>query len=58
MADESPHWGADRIRAELLKLGIAVSSRSIRRYRQRGPARLHSQSWRNFLANHAHATQS
>ena len=33
----------------LLKLGIVVSNRSIRRYRWRGPRREHSQSWRTFL---------
>ena len=55
MAGENPHWGTERIRGELLKLGIAVSARSIRRYRRRGPARPPSQSWRTFLANHAHA---
>jgi hypothetical protein len=26
-------WGTERIRGELLKLGIVVSNRSIRRYR-------------------------
>ncbi len=51
---QNPHWGTERIRGELLKLGIAVSARSIRRYRRRGPARPPSQSWRTFLANHAH----
>ena len=55
MAGENQHWGTERIRGELLKLGIAVSARSIRRYRRRGPARPPSQSWRTFLANHAHA---
>ena len=40
--------------AKLLKLGITVSARSIRRYR-RGPARPPSQSWRTFRANHAQA---
>jgi transposase InsO family protein len=40
---------------ELLKLGIAVSNRSIRRDRPRGPTRPPSQTWRTFLANHAHA---
>jgi putative transposase len=55
MAAENPHWGTERIRGELLKLSIAVSARSIRRYRRRGPARPPSQSWRTFLANHAHA---
>ncbi len=48
-------WGTERIRGELLKLGIAVSARSIRRYRGLGPARPPSQGWRTFLANHAHA---
>ena len=52
MSRENPLWGAERIRGELLKLGIAVSSRSIRRYRWRGPARPPSQTWRTFLANH------
>ncbi len=55
MAGENPHWGTERIRGELLKLGIAVSARSIRRYRRRGPARPPSQNWRTFLANHAQA---
>ena len=55
MARENPNWGTERIRGELLKLGIAVSARSIRRYRRRGPSRPPSQSWRTFLANHARA---
>jgi len=46
-------WGTERIRGELLKLGIVVSNRSIRRYRWRGPRRPPSQTWRTFLANHA-----
>ena len=41
-----------QIRGELLKLGIAVSKRSIQQYRRRGPARPPSQTWRTFLANH------
>jgi putative transposase len=36
-------------------VGLTVSRRSIQRYRQRGPARPAGQSWRTFLANHAHA---
>jgi transposase InsO family protein len=55
MSRENPLWGSERIRGELLKLGIAVSNRSIRRYRWRTPARPPSQAWRTFLANHAHA---
>jgi hypothetical protein len=31
MASQNPLWGTERIRGELLKLGIVVSSRSIRR---------------------------
>ena len=52
MARENPAWDSERIRGELLKLGIAVSKRSVQRYRRRGPARPPSQSWRTFLANH------
>jgi transposase InsO family protein len=55
MARENPLWGAERIRGELLKLGIVVSSRSIRRYRRRPRSGPPSQSWRSFLANHAQA---
>src|SRR6266540_501260 len=33
IARANPLWGTERIRGELLKLGIAVSNRSIRRYR-------------------------
>jgi transposase InsO family protein len=46
-------WGTERIRGELLKLGIAVSAGSIRRYRWRSPTRPPSQTWRTFLRNHA-----
>jgi transposase InsO family protein len=53
MSHENPLWGTERIRGELLKLGIVVSNRSIRRYRWRGPRRPSSQTWRTFLANHA-----
>jgi transposase InsO family protein len=52
IARENPSWGAERIRGELLKLGIAVSKRSIQQYRRRGPAAPPSQSWRTFLRNH------
>jgi transposase InsO family protein len=46
--------GTERIRGELLKLGIVVSNRLIRRYRWRGPTRARGQTWRTFLRNHAH----
>src|SRR5262245_11720702 len=52
MSRDNRWWGAERIRGELLKLGIAVSNRSIRRYRWRGADRPPSQSWQTFLANH------
>ena len=54
MSRENRLWGTERIRGELLKLGIVVSNRSIRRYRWRGPRRPPSQTWRTFLRNRAH----
>jgi hypothetical protein len=54
IARDNPLWGAERIRGELLKLGIAVSNRSVRRYRG-PPHRPPSQTWRTFLRNHAAA---
>ena len=36
IAQENPRWGSERIRGELLKLGLVVSKRSIQRYRRRG----------------------
>jgi hypothetical protein len=53
MARENPTWGTQRIGGELLKLGIAVSARSIRRYRTSPSNRSPSQAWRTFLANQA-----
>ena len=50
MASENPLCGTERIRGELLKLGIVVSARSIRRYRRR-TARPPSLAWRTFLRN-------
>lgn len=54
MSRDNRLWGTERIRGELLKLGIVVSNRSIRRYRWRGPGRAPTQNWRTFLRNHAH----
>jgi len=51
---ENRLWGTERISGELRKLGIAVSNRSIRRYRWPGPARSPSQTWRTLLRNHAY----
>jgi hypothetical protein len=53
MAFENPTWGTHRIRGELLKLGIAVSARSIRRYRTRTSDRPPIQTWRTFPSNQA-----
>jgi putative transposase len=39
MSRDNRVWGTERIRRELLKLGIVVSNRSTRRYRWRGLAR-------------------
>ena len=51
MAAENCLWGAPRIHGELLKLGFAISERTVSRYlRGRPPAR--SQTWRTFFANH------
>jgi transposase InsO family protein len=52
MARDNPSWGAERIRGELLKLGIAVSTATVQRYRRREPARSPTQTWRTFLRNH------
>jgi len=49
MSPENPLWGSERIRGELLKLGIVVSSRSIRRYRWRRVRPSDHQRWRTFL---------
>ncbi len=59
IARDNVGWGAERIRGELLKLGIRVCKRTIQKYasRVRGP-RLGGQSWTTFLRNHAHQTWS
>jgi hypothetical protein len=51
MADANPLWGAPRIHGELVKLGLAVSERTVSRLipRRRRPP---SQTWRTFLQNH------
>jgi putative transposase len=51
MAAENPLWGAPRIHAELLKLGIDFCERTVSRLMpKRRPQP--SQTWRTFLANH------
>jgi putative transposase len=54
MALNNRLWGAERIRGELLKLGIHVSKRTIQKYMRRGRVRPSSQTWCSFLHNHAH----
>jgi putative transposase len=59
MARANPTWGEERIANELLlKLGLAVSPRTIGRYlRHARPPRVGrpSQRWATFVRNHAHA---
>jgi transposase InsO family protein len=53
MASENPTWGAPRIHGELLKLGFAVSERTVSRYLRRRPERIHrAGEWLAFLRNH------
>lgn len=53
MARDNRLWGAERIRGELLKLGIRVAKRTIQKYMHQGRARPSSQTWSTFLHNHA-----
>jgi putative transposase len=57
LAMENGLWGAERIRGELLKIGVRVSKRTIQKYMRgaRGP-RPWGQSWSTFLRNHMHQT--
>ena len=54
LARENRLWGAKRIRGELLKLGIAVSKRTIQKYMPK-ERQAHSsrQTWATFLKNQA-----
>ncbi len=54
MAVQNRLWGAERIRGELLKLGIRVCKRTIQKYiRQVHLPRPRGQKWATFLHNHA-----
>jgi putative transposase len=58
MADANRTWGEARIAAELLvKLGIRVSPRTVRRYMPSRPPRAGrgTQAWSTVVRNHAHA---
>jgi putative transposase len=62
MARDNPTWGQQRIAAELvIKLGIEVSPRTIRKYQAEDPKggraqAVRSQRWMTFVRNHARAT--
>jgi putative transposase len=54
LATDNRLWGAERIRGELLKLGIQVSKRTIQKYLKRMPRlRPSGQTWSTFVRNHA-----
>jgi hypothetical protein len=54
MAAANRLWGAERIRGELLKLGITVAKTTVQRYmRQARPGRGSGQTWATFLRTHA-----
>ncbi len=53
MAAENPFGGAERIRGELLKLGIRIAKDTIHTYLRRvRRSRSPSQNWNTFLKNH------
>ena len=55
MATANRLWGAERIRGELLKLGIRVSKRTVQKYRRSvRPRATPGQTWKTFLRNHTH----
>lgn len=54
MAVENQLWGAERIRGELLKLGLRFAKNTIQTYLLRVRlSRSHSQDWNTLLKNHA-----
>lgn len=56
MMQENPTWGAPRIHGELLKLGFAVSERTVLRWMRRAPRSPEpAQRWKTFLSNHREA---
>jgi putative transposase len=57
MATNNPTWGEERIANELLlKIGIQISPRTVRRYMPKNPKRVDpSQRWMTFVRNHAKA---
>jgi len=58
MAENNPTWGEERIADELLlKIGIQISPRTVRRYMPTEPKHpgMTSQRWMTFVRNHAKA---
>jgi len=58
MAENNPTWGERRIAAELLlKIGIQISPRTVRRYMPTAPKqpKMTSQRWMTLVQNHAKA---
>jgi putative transposase len=54
MAANNRIWGAERIRGELLKLGIKISKRTVQKYmRSVRERRSEGQRWATFVMNHA-----
>jgi len=54
MARENSLWGVERIRGELMKLGIRVPRSTIQKFvRLARPHPAHGQNWPTFLKNHA-----
>jgi len=53
MAAENALWGQKRIQAELARLGITVSARTVAKYMRGLHRGSPSPGWRNFLAAHA-----
>ncbi|OGO20745.1 MAG: hypothetical protein A2Z14_16655 [Chloroflexi bacterium RBG_16_48_8] len=51
MEKENCLWGPERIRGELLKLGLKVSKRTIQRYIPRS-RQASSETWATFIKNH------
>jgi len=52
MVEENKLWGAERIRGELLKLGLRVSKRNLQRYLPEG-RKDSGQTWATFIKNHS-----
>jgi putative transposase len=57
VAGENRLWGAERIRGELLKLGLRVGKRTVQRHMRpvRPPQVPGGQTWATFVRNHASA---